>query len=88
MINNECRIQWIRSQLESALQPTLLMIHDDSFKHVGHEGSQKGAGHFSIEISSSHFSQKSLVECHRLVYDVLVQAIPSEIHALKIKIRC
>jgi BolA protein len=83
---NPARIQWMREQLEAALSPSSLTIHDDSHKHVGHEGAKGGAGHFTVEIASPLFNQKSLVESHRMVYSVLVSAIPGEIHALKIQI--
>ncbi len=86
MMTNPVRLEWIRSQLESALQPTFLTINDDSAKHIGHEGAKNGGGHFSIEISSSHFEQKPIIECHRMIYSALTEVIPSEIHALKIKI--
>lgn len=86
-MNNEERIKWIRSKLESSLCPTFLIIQDDSAKHIGHEGAKSGAGHFTVEISSLAFEKKTLVNCHRLIYEILAEAIPHEIHALKIKIR-
>jgi BolA family transcriptional regulator, general stress-responsive regulator len=85
---NEIRIEWIQSQLTSALEPHLLTIHDDSDKHVGHSGIQSSnAGHFSIEISAPIFAGKSLLECHRMIYAALAPAIPHEIHALKITVK-
>lgn len=86
-MNNEARIKWMEQQLEQRLQPSCLVIHDDSHKHVGHEGAKNGAGHFTIEIGSPFFNEKSLIECHRMIYDALNSAIPNEIHALKIKIK-
>jgi BolA family transcriptional regulator, general stress-responsive regulator len=83
---NTSRIEWMQKQL-ACLEPTFLHINDDSYKHIGHEGAKNGAGHFTVEISSSHFNEKSLIESHRLVYQALSLAIPHEIHALKIKIR-
>ncbi|MBA2655180.1 MAG: BolA family transcriptional regulator [Gammaproteobacteria bacterium] len=83
---NETRITWIREKLSIALSPSLLNIQDDSHKHAGHEGAKGGAGHFSLEIASPLFEKKSLIECHRMIYEVLDEAIPAEIHALKIKI--
>jgi BolA protein len=83
-MNNETRIKWMTEQFETTLQPTVLSIRDDSHKHIGHEGSKNGAGHFTVEIWSPHFVQKSLIECHRLVYGAVEEAIPNEVHALKI----
>lgn len=86
-MNNEQRIKYISEKLHETLQPTYISIQDDSSKHIGHEGAKTGAGHFSIEIASSMFEDKSLLECHRLIYQALDGAIPTEIHALKIKIK-
>lgn len=84
---NQERMQWIKTQLELALKPSLLTITDDSHKHEGHEGAQGGAGHYTVEIWSTLFEPISLIQCHRLVYSALSKAIPHEIHALKIKIK-
>jgi BolA protein len=83
----ENRVDWIRERLQESLNPSLLNIQDDSAKHAGHEGAKDGAGHFTVEISSPLFVEKPLIQCHRMVYDALEEAIPSEIHALKIKVR-
>jgi BolA protein len=80
------RLDWIKERLTQGLQPSALVIHDDSHKHVGHLGAESGAGHFSIEIQSAHFINLPLLACHRMIYTLLSAAIPSEIHALKIKI--
>lgn len=85
-MDNTHRIEWIKTQLDSQLNPSELKIHDDSYKHAGHEGAKGGAGHFTIEIASELFKHKSLIECHRMIYKALETAIPHEIHALKIKI--
>lgn len=85
-MNNNARIVWMREQLLTELHPITLDIHDDSDKHVGHEGAKNGSGHFTVKIWSPLFEKKSLLECHRMIYKVLDSAIPKEIHALKIKI--
>lgn len=84
-IPNERRIVWMQQRLQEMLTPSTLNIIDDSAKHVGHEGAKGGAGHFTVEIASPMFEGKTLIECHRMVYDCLADAIPHEIHALKIK---
>jgi len=86
MTQNEQRANWIKDRLNAMLEPSFLVIHDDSYKHAGHEGARGGASHFTLEIWSSQFKDKPLIECHRLIYDALQSAIPHEIHALKIKI--
>ena len=72
----------IKQRLQ-ALEPQELSLQDDSALHVGHAGNQ-GGGHFSLSISSAHFSGKSQVMRHRLVYAQLADLIPNKIHALSI----
>lgn len=72
----------IKQRLQ-ALEPQELSLQDDSALHVGHAGNQ-GGGHFSLNISSAHFSGKSQVMRHRLVYAQLADLIPNKIHALSI----
>ncbi|HQN65751.1 MAG TPA: BolA family protein [Methylophilus sp.] len=72
----------IKQRLNS-LDPLQLDIHDDSAQHAGHAGNQ-GGGHFRIEITSLHFSQKSHIMRHRLIYQALSDLIPNKIHALSI----
>ena len=73
----------IRTRL-AALAPQELNIVNESHMHVGH-ASAGGGGHFSIEIVSDAFTDKTLIQRHRLVYDAMGDAMQSEIHALSIK---
>ena len=75
-------IDTIKNRL-SALEPTHLEIEDDSAAHVGHKGNM-GGGHFNIKITSSHFSEKSQIMRHRLIYQTLGDLIPQQIHAISI----
>jgi len=68
----------------AALEPVRLDIEDDSAKHAGHAGNA-GGGHFTVTIVSSHFSGKSRIMRHRVVYQSLEEFIPSRIHALSIR---
>jgi BolA protein len=72
----------IKSRLDS-LKPINLEIQDDSALHAGHKGNT-GGGHFSVKIVSSQFSQKSQIMRHRLVYQLLNDLIPQQIHAISI----
>lgn len=72
----------IQSRLTS-LSPIELEIQDDSALHAGHKGNN-GGGHFIVKIVSSHFSQKSQIMRHRLVYQLLNDLIPQQIHAISI----
>ena len=72
----------IKQRLQ-ALEPLDLSIQDDSAMHAGHAGNQ-GGGHFSLSLSSAHFSGKSQIMRHRMVYAQLADLIPNKIHALSI----
>ena len=72
----------IKSRLDS-LKPINLEIQDDSALHAGHKGNN-GGGHFTVKIVSSQFSQKSQIMRHRLVYQLLSDLIPQQIHAISI----
>jgi BolA protein len=72
----------IRTRLAS-LEPISLEIQDDRAAHAGHKGNS-GGGHFTVKMLSSHFSQKSQIMRHRLIYQALSDLIPQQIHALSI----
>ena len=83
-VNNDSRLERIRSALQTALAPTLLEVGDDSALHVGHAGAASGGGHYSVKIVSSRFDGLRLVMRHRLVYDAVQDMMQAEIHALAI----
>lgn len=85
-MQNSDRIELIKQQLTATLAPTQLDVMDDSHKHIGHAGAQSGAGHFTLVIATEKFKEKSLVECHRLIYQALGEMMGKDIHALQIKI--
>ena len=72
----------IKSRLDP-LEPINIEIQDDSALHAGHKGNT-GGGHFTVKIVSSQFSQKSQIMRHRLVYQLLNDLIPQQIHAISI----
>jgi len=81
------RMERIEAALQSALQPSLLKLIDDSAKHKGHAGAADGRGHFSVEIESAAFVGKSLIQQHRLVYQSVEALMETDIHALSLKTR-
>ncbi len=85
-MNNDKRMLKIREQLQAALNPTHLEIEDESHLHRGHVGAQSGAGHFAVTLASPFFIDKTKIACHRLIYAALGSMMPTEIHALKIKV--
>lgn len=86
MKNQAERIQKIKQLLTTAFSPSVLEIKDDSHKHAGHFANHQGAGHFSVQIASPAFSGKNRVEAHKMIYQALNELIPTEIHALQIKL--
>jgi len=73
----------IITQRLQVLEPSALKIVDDSALHAGHSGNS-GGGHFTLYMTSSHFSGKSLIMRHRLIYQALGDLMPHKIHALSI----
>lgn len=84
MPDNASRIARMRERL-AVLQPEALEIHDESHRHVGHAGAQDGRGHFACTIVSHVFEGKSMLDCHRMVYDALGDMMLHDIHALSIR---
>jgi BolA family transcriptional regulator, general stress-responsive regulator len=75
-------IDTIKERL-AVFNPITLEIEDNSAAHAGHSGNS-GGGHFTLKIASSHFSQKSQIMRHRLIYQALNDLIPQQIHAISI----
>jgi BolA protein len=76
----------LKARLETALrarfQPTLLEVIDESAQHAGHAGARDGGSHFRATIVSSAFEGHSLLERHRMVYEVLAAEMKQAVHAL------
>lgn len=84
MMTNQERIAAFQDRLQKQLQPTQLVIDDESHLHAGHAGAAGGAGHFRITITAQAFTGLNSVARHRLVYGALKEFMPHEIHALAI----
>ncbi len=78
--------QIIQERLIQQLSATNIDLKDQSYRHRRHPGAKDGGGHYALTISSPLFKDKSLVECHRMIYQVLGDLIPAKIHALQITI--
>jgi BolA protein len=73
----------IRSRLQTAFDPSLLEVVDDSESHRGHGGFQEGGeSHFNVKIRSEHFKGLSRVARHRAVHSALGAELIGRIHAL------
>jgi BolA protein len=75
-------IEEIKTRLQ-VLSPSQLEIQDDSALHAGHKGNG-GGGHYNLKIVSAEFNGKSQVARHRVIYQLMNDLIPHQIHALSI----
>lgn len=81
------RQERIRDTLAQALQPSYLLVVNESLKHKGHAGDDgTGETHFRVEVVSDHFKSLSRVACQRMVYDLLDQEFKRGLHALSLKL--
>lgn len=78
---------FIKTSLIQALTPDFLEVIDESQAHLGHAGYNKEGSHFAVTVAAPAFANKSLVECHRLIYAALGDKVGREIHALRITIK-
>jgi len=78
-------VEIIKSKLSDNINIDSLDIIDESHKHANH--AQSKGGHFKVKIVSDDFKEKSLIERHRMVYDILGDMVKKEIHALSIEAR-
>lgn len=80
------RVERIRKTLTQALQPTVLDIEDESWKHAGHAGAREsGGGHFRVLIVADCFRGRSRIERQRMVMEALASEFGPTIHALSIR---
>jgi stress-induced morphogen len=77
--------QSIREKLTAAFAPEVLQVVNESHHHAGHAGSPgTGESHFNVKVVSEAFADKSRLERHRMVNDVLADELSGKIHALAI----
>jgi BolA protein len=80
--------QIITACLTAALDPTHLVVTNDSHHHAGHMGDDgTGESHFTVEVVSSAFTSLSRVARQRLVNQALADLLKTRIHALAIRAR-
>ena len=59
-------------------------IIDNSYKHVHHKKDTSG-GHFKILVVSDNFKNHTLIDRHKLIYEILGKLMKVEIHALSMQ---
>jgi BolA family transcriptional regulator, general stress-responsive regulator len=69
------------------LAPEHIEIIDESARHAGHAGARSGGGHYQLSIVSPRFNGLSMLQRHRMIYDLLGELMNKEIHALRIDAR-
>ena len=78
----------ITRRLRAALDPTELVLVDDSEKHRGHGGyNPAGESHFSLAIESPAFAGLTRIARQRAVYAALGDLMDECVHALTIRAR-
>ncbi|WP_106640684.1 BolA family protein [Allosphingosinicella vermicomposti] len=78
----------ITKRLEESLDPSHLIVRDDSEQHRGHAGHDpRGESHFTVEIVSTRFEGLNRVQRQRLVNQALAELLKERVHALAIKAR-
>ncbi len=85
MTEARSREELLRRCLEARFAPTILIIEDESQRHVGHAGAAGGHGHFRIRIVAEAFRGVPPVSRHRMVYAAVGDLLKTDIHALAIE---
>lgn len=76
----------IECRLRLALNPSHLLVIDDSHHHAGHAGHDAaGESHFTVELVSTAFDGQSRVARQRMVNDALRDMLEGKVHALRIR---
>ena len=75
----------IESRLRLALNPSHLLVINDSEKHRGHSGYSGGESHFTVELVSTAFIGANRVARQRMVNEALQELLVDKIHALSIR---
>ena len=74
------------ARLNAALNPTRLVLEDQSDQHIGHAGHDpRGESHFALTIESQAFAGLTRVERQRKVYAALGELMRERVHALTIR---
>jgi BolA protein len=77
----------MRDKLQTAFQPRVLRIIDDSEAHRGHAGYKEGGeSHFNVIIEDPVFEPMSRIARHRAIHEALGKDLVSRIHALALQV--
>ena len=77
----------IVSKLKKHLEPSFIEVIDESHLHANHNPDAKNGGtHFKIKIISNTFKDKSKIEKHRIVHEILDYELKNGVHALTLNL--
>ena len=77
----------ILSKLKKHLEPSFIEVIDESHLHANHNPDAKNGGtHFKIKIISNTFKDKSKIEKHRIVHEILDYELKNGVHALTLSL--
>ena len=71
-------------QRMAVLEPSSVVIEDESHRHAGHAGAKDG-GHYKITIVAAAFAGHNTVKRHRLIHEAVGDLMRGRIHALSIR---
>lgn len=75
----------MRAKLIAGLEPSDLVIEDQSALHAGHAGARPGGEtHFAMRIVSARFRNQTKPTRHRMVYQLLATELAGPVHALSL----
>ena len=69
--------------IQSKLNIEYIDINDLTSKHITHKHYDQG-GHYTLIVVSDDFKNISLLERHKIIYNILNGMLKNEIHALSI----
>ena len=77
----------ILSKLKKHLEPSFIEVIDESHLHANHNPDAKNGGtHFKVKIISNTFKDKSKIEKHRIVHEILDYELKNGLHALTLEL--
>ena len=74
----------IKKILEKKINVSFISIKDLKSMHTNHQ-TYSGGAHLKLLIVSDDFINISLINRHRMIYDLIGSMIKNEIHAISIK---
>lgn len=79
------KIDDIEEMLINKLEPTRLIIDDKTHLHTHHAGHEASKFHLKIDIDSPFFANKSKLEQHKMVLDLLKPYLKEMIHSVSLE---